>query len=135
MASQGFLIPETAQELHTLAGTIGMIVLSCGVFVAVAIVITRQMHSLPLLNRLMLAPPDPEPVAEKAAVGEGESRPAVGDLGTAHTPLRPGGKGRFGERTIDVMAMGDFLDRGTPIRVVRVTGNQVFVEVIEETMT
>ena len=62
----------------------------------------------------------------------GDARPAVGDLGVAHTPLRPGGKGRFGERTIDVLASGDFLDRGTPIRVVRVTGNQVLVEAIEE---
>ena len=46
--------------------------------------------------------------------------------------MNTSGKGRFGERTIDVLAGGDFLDRGTPIRVVRVTGNQVVVETVEE---
>jgi membrane-bound ClpP family serine protease len=69
--------------------------------------------------------------AQDLAAG-GERPISVGDQGVAHTPLRPGGKGRFGERTIDVMATGDFLDRGTPVRVVRVSGNQVFVETLEE---
>ena len=132
MASQGFLIPETARELHTLAGTMAMIVVSCGIFVAAAVLLTRRMDSLPLLNRLMLAPPDAESATDKPLSSTGDPRPAVGDLGVAHTPLRPGGKGRFGERTMDVLASGDFLDRGTPIRIVRVTGNQVLVEAVEE---
>ena len=132
MAIQGFLIPETTRELHTLAGTMAMLVVSCGVFVAAAVVITRRMDSLPLLNRLMLAPPEAEAVSENSSAAAGDRRPAVGDLGVAHTPLRPGGKGRFGEKVMDVLACGDFLDRGTPIRIVRVTGNQVFVETLEE---
>ena len=131
MVSQGFLIPETARELHTLAGTMAMITISCGIFVATAVMLTRRMDSLPLLNRLTLPPPDAESAAVTRSMA-GDSRPAVGDLGVAYTPLRPGGKGQFGERTINVLASGDFLDRGTPIRVVRVTGNQVLVETTEE---
>ncbi len=132
MISQGFLIPETPRELHTLAGTMAMIVISCSIFVAAAVVLTRRMDSLPLLNRLMLAPPAKETATEKLLATNGTTGPGVGDLGVAHTPLRPGGKGRFGEQTIDVLACGDFFDRGTPIRVVRVTGNQVLVEAVEE---
>ncbi len=132
MVCQGFLIPETEGELHTLAGTMAMILVSCGVFVAAAIVITRRMETLPLFSRLVLAPPDAEPIALSSSTAGGEGRLAVGDQGIAHTPLRPGGKGRFGERTIDVMASGDFLDRGTLIRVVRMSGNQVWVETVEE---
>jgi len=131
MATQGFLIPKTNSELHTLGSTMVMIVVSCGVFVMAAVVLTRRMDSLPLLNRLMLAPPDAESTAERPSATGGSSGPAVGDMGIAQTPLRPGGKGRFGERTIDVLACGDFLDRGTPIRVIRVTGNQVLVEAVE----
>ena len=132
MASQGFLIPETTGELHTLEGTLAMIVVSFGIFIVAAVVLTQRMDSLPLLNRLTLAPPDVESERKKPSTATGERGPVVGDLGVAHTPLRPGGKGRFGERTIDVLACGDFLDRGTPIRVVRVTGNQVLVETVEE---
>lgn len=131
MICQGFLIPETEGELRTLAGTMAMIVVSAGIFVAAAVVMTRRMDTLPLLNRLTLAPPDAEPTEAKVTVA-GEGPLVVGEQGVAHTPLRPGGKGRFGQRTIDVMARGDFLDRGTPIRVVRVSGNQVFVEVVED---
>ena len=130
MVCQGFLVPETATELRTLAGTLGMIAASGTVFVGTAIVITRRMETLPFFSRLMLAPPDAEPVRTKAAVA-GEGALSVGDQGVAHTPLRPGGKGRFGERTIDVLASGDFLERGTPIRVVRISGNQVTVESVE----
>ncbi len=136
MVCQGFLIPQTQNELHTLAGTMAMIVVSGGVFVAAAVFITRRMDTLPLFSRLTLAPPDAEPM-ETAGTAAQEGRtllrgyPAVGNQGFAHTPLRPGGKGRFGERTIDVLATGDFFDRGTPIRVVRVSGNQVFVEALE----
>jgi membrane-bound serine protease (ClpP class) len=132
MASQGFLIPETARELHTLAGTMTMIVVSCGIFFAAAVVLTRRMDTLPFLNRLMLTPPDAEPAPGQPSPTGFDVGPVVGDLGVAYTPLRPGGKGRFGERTIDVLACGDFFDRGTAIRVVRVTGNQVLVEGVEE---
>lgn len=132
MVCQGFLIPRTPSELNTLAGTLALVLVSGGVFVAAAIVITRRMESLPFLNRLMLAPPDTDSTDRNDSSAQGEKWPAVGDVGVAHTPLRPGGKGRFGERTMDVMAMGDFLDRGTPVRVVRVSGNQVFVETVEE---
>ncbi len=131
MACQGFLIPETSRQMHTLAGTLAMVVVSCGIFAAAAVVLTRRMDSLPLLNRLTLAPPDADSTSDKSSAA-GNAGPQVGDVGVAHTPLRPGGKGRFGERAIDVLACGDFLDRGTPIRVVRVTGNQVLVEAIEE---
>ena len=108
-----------------------MVLVSFGIFIIVAVVLTRQMDSVPLLNRLLLAPPDAE-AAKSSANPTGGSGPAVGDAGVAHTPLRPGGKARFGERVIAVLTRGDFLNRGTPIRVVRVTGNQVLVEAAEE---
>ena len=86
---------------------------------------------MPLLNRLMLAPPDAESAVEKPLAADGDSRLTVGDLGVAFTPLDPGAKA-VSASVIDVLASGDFLDRGTPIRVARVTGNQVLVEAIEE---
>jgi membrane-bound serine protease (ClpP class) len=51
----------------------------------------------------------------------------VGASGVADTMLRPAGKGRFGERFLDVVTEGDLIERGTPIRVVRVEGSRVIV--------
>ncbi|GAB4172023.1 MAG: NfeD family protein [Terrimicrobiaceae bacterium] len=53
---------------------------------------------------------------------------SVGDLGVATTMLRPSGKGSFGDSLVDVVAEGEFLEAGTPLRVIRLGGGNVFVE-------
>lgn len=72
-------------------------------------------------------------------IGRAEGDPSVtpgraderGDLegvvGTALTDLRPAGLARFGDERIDVVTLGDFIDAGTSVRVVRVEGNRVTV--------
>lgn len=50
-----------------------------------------------------------------------------GQRGEALSALRPAGRARFGERIIDVVSQGDFIDRGERIEVLRVAGNKVVV--------
>jgi membrane-bound serine protease (ClpP class) len=73
-------------------------------------------------------------VALAAAVGaeEGyraadETAELVGQRGVAVTALRPAGIGRFGDRRLDVVSRGDFLEAGTPIEVAEAHGNRVVV--------
>ncbi len=54
----------------------------------------------------------------------------VGSDGEAVTDLRPAGKGRFGDRLLDITADGEFLDRGTPLRVIRHEGSLIVVEAV-----
>jgi len=63
-----------------------------------------------------------EPNATEAAPAAG-----VGDEGTALTSLRPAGAVRIGERRIDVVTSGEWIEPGTPVRVVRVEGTKVVV--------
>ncbi|MFH1567620.1 MAG: NfeD family protein [Gemmatimonadota bacterium] len=51
--------------------------------------------------------------------------------GTALSALRPSGRARFGERTVDVVTEGAFLDAGTEVTVVRVEGHRVVVTASE----
>ena len=131
MVTQGFLVPETPRQLETLAGTLLMIFASGVAFTICAVIISRRMGTLPVFNRLTLAPPVADDVRRR---GEGMPEPfapppvGVGDVGTAHTPLRPGGKARFSDHYVDVLTDGDFIDRGCPVRVVRISGNQTVVE-------
>ena len=98
MLIQGFVIPETPRQLQTLSNTLVMIFVSCAAFGVAAVVISRRMGSLPVFNRLTLPPPQPDVVD---APTEGRVNPfapppvAIGDLGVAISPLRPGGKGSF----------------------------------------
>jgi len=51
----------------------------------------------------------------------------TGAIGKAVTDLRPAGTARFGERKVDVVSEGEFIPRGSTIRVVEVEGARVVV--------
>lgn len=52
----------------------------------------------------------------------------VGRVGVTISDLRPAGVAQFGERRIDVLADGEFIATGTPVRIVRVEGFRILVE-------
>ncbi len=70
-------------------------------------------------------------VLESAIAGEAppeeKLRSLEGALGKALTPLRPAGVAQFGERKVDVVAEGEFIEKGSTVRVVRVEGVRVVV--------
>ncbi|MDB6175751.1 MAG: Membrane-bound serine protease [Chthoniobacteraceae bacterium] len=51
-----------------------------------------------------------------------------GMTGIAHTTLRPSGKANFGDRLTDVISRGEFIEQGTPVRIVYMEGSRVTVE-------
>jgi membrane-bound serine protease (ClpP class) len=55
----------------------------------------------------------------------------LGRRGVTFTPLGPSGKIRLGERLLDVVADGEFIDRGVDVEVVEVHGNRVVVRRVE----
>jgi len=52
----------------------------------------------------------------------------VGASGTAQTTLRPSGRALLNNEPVDVVTDGEFLEVGTPIRVVEVRGSTIIVE-------
>jgi membrane-bound ClpP family serine protease len=98
--------------------------------------ISRQLHSFPVINRLILHAELPrdrgsggaERETERAnegllaAMGPGAAATAlqVGDAGVAETDLRPSGRANFGGRLVDVQSTGSFIPRGSSVRVSRV---------------
>ncbi|MEM1128081.1 MAG: NfeD family protein [Bacteroidota bacterium] len=55
----------------------------------------------------------------------------VGLVGTALTPLRPSGTADLDGRRTDVITRGEFIDSGTPVKVVNVRGSRVEVRPLE----
>ncbi len=66
--------------------------------------------------------------AVAAAASTGEAATLLGCTGVAETILRPAGKGRFGERLVDVVTAGDLVEKGAAIKIVAVNGSRVEVE-------
>jgi membrane-bound serine protease (ClpP class) len=52
----------------------------------------------------------------------------VGGEGKALTPLRPSGSAEIGDRTVDVVSDGVYVEAGARVRVVKVEGARVIVE-------
>ncbi|MCL6584701.1 MAG: ATP-dependent Clp protease proteolytic subunit [bacterium] len=88
-------------------------------------------------------PPAEQPGAETAAPeAPGEEaqlnlRPAdqiddLGQEGVALTNLRPAGKAAFGNKKLNVVSEGDFIDQGCAVRIVQIEGNRVVVRKVDE---
>ncbi len=81
-----------------------------------------------MLNRMMLEPPSSE---EIEALSHRESLAdfthLLGHEGITTTRLMLSGKAKFGDELVDVVAIGDAIDRGTPVVVVEVSGSRVIV--------
>jgi membrane-bound serine protease (ClpP class) len=107
--------------------------------------ISRQVKSIPVLDQLILRT-ELTPVAagmptsrhfpgmesdgdESAATVHGIRR---GDVGVAHTDLRPAGRGDFDGRIVDVQSPGGFIEKGAPIRVTEVGRYVIDVEEADE---
>lgn len=51
----------------------------------------------------------------------------IGQTGTAATPLRPSGTILIDGKRVDAITGGEFLEKGTPVRIVRAEGSGVIV--------
>lgn len=51
----------------------------------------------------------------------------AGDRGVAATFLRPAGKVTVGDETVDAVSQGEFIEKGTRVRVLAIQGNRVIV--------
>jgi membrane-bound serine protease (ClpP class) len=68
---------------------------------------------------------------EEVAPPKNELEALLGAIGTALTDLRPAGTAQFGDRRVDVVTSGEFIDRGQSIRVIEVEGPRVVVRRLE----
>jgi membrane-bound ClpP family serine protease len=132
LASQTFVIPRNVYQLNQFPRGLMMVTAAfAGVVISLAI-FRKYLHKAPLVNRILLKPPEGE------LLNEMRSREALATFdhllhkrGTTLTPLTPAGKARFGDQLVDVVSSGDFLPPGSDVYVVEAYGNRVVVKGIE----
>jgi len=115
-------ISEIVSAIYTLAATLVLLIL-------LMFSLARYLPSSSAVSRLVLTP-------ELTSVGgytSAETRDwLVGKTGLALTALRPAGTASIGDERVDVVSQGDFVDRGSTIRVVSVSGSRVEVKGVEQ---
>jgi membrane-bound serine protease (ClpP class) len=131
LSFQDFLIPTTALDRQVLENNLLQLTLSLVASITTILVITRYLPRTPVLRWLVLSNDRrPEELrGSGTAVDDLErTRPIlVGAEGLSESDLRPSGKITLGERVIDAVAEGTFVERGQRIRVVKVEGNRIVV--------
>jgi membrane-bound serine protease (ClpP class) len=130
--------PETAGDWQSVSSGVVALMLGFGGFVILAWILSRYLPRLPFLSALILTPAVPSAGGGGAQVGltaPPESTGAgirVGDVGEVTARLRPAGKARFGDALVDVVATGEFLDRGVKVRIISINGSRVVVKKADE---
>ena len=139
LASQAFVIPQTSQQWDQTLTTSLVMLGTCVGFIACAALISRKMGSLPIFNKMVLAPPPlNEDLQEDTKQGQGKQPPAqhptvsIGDWGHAESLLRPAGRAKFAGRSFDVISDGSFVEPGTQVQVVKIQGTVITVAEIDE---
>lgn len=100
-----------------MVGSIAIIVLAAGLLLALRYLPrTRVAHALVLNQAIDEQAPPRDRLAALA-----------GAVGVAASDLRPAGVARFGERKVDVVTEGEFIPKGSRIRVIEVEGARVVV--------
>jgi membrane-bound serine protease (ClpP class) len=56
----------------------------------------------------------------------------MGEVGTAISTLRPGGKAQFGDEILDVITQGEMIPKGAQVRVVGHSSSEAVVEAVSE---
>jgi membrane-bound serine protease (ClpP class) len=94
------------------------------VAVVAAVLLWRVLRVLPIGRRLVLG----TELGGRGNVSPVEAPSLVGIVGTTVTPLRPAGIATLGGRRVDVVSLGDFIEAGEPVEVVRDEGSRVVVQ-------
>ncbi len=109
-----------------------------GAVVAI-LLLMRYLPETPMGSWLILkqAVPGGASLQESGAVLAEGSEPHVpvsliGQTGSATTDLRPAGKGTFGDRYLDIVSDGEFIERGSPLKIVKHEGSRIVVSKAED---
>ncbi len=129
LAGQTFVVPRNSYEFGLLQRSLLTVASAGGGVLIAALVAHRWLPKAPMFRHMLLAPPVGE---EARTISRRETLVNLESLlrqqGVTTTQLTPGGKARFGNTLVDVMAVGELIPRDTPVIVTEVHGNRVVVK-------
>ncbi|MGB6044877.1 MAG: NfeD family protein [Pirellulales bacterium] len=132
LASQTFVLPTSSAETRQLRDSLLIVGGGLVGVVGCAMFMRRYLPSAPLLNQIMLAPPEGDlyqQITEREQMAD--YRHLVGQRGVTSTQLTPSGKAVLNDELIDVISEGDLIAVGAEIEVVEVHGNRVIVRSLD----
>ncbi|NBY03074.1 MAG: hypothetical protein EBQ87_14000 [Planctomycetes bacterium] len=120
--------PKNPDEWVGLGKSMAPYGISCMGALLAVVFIAQFLPSMPMTSKLFLIPPDNDDQPLFAEDEFHQGFPAlVGSIGVAETSLHPSGKARIGDRWLDVVSDGGFINQGAKIKVCQVEGSKIVV--------
>lgn len=138
MAAQTFRGLDASETIAASGRTLGPLGGAIvGVIVAGSI-LSKYLPKIPMFSGMILAPPGSDlpngtDVRLRPELTSGESPnggPQIGLQGVASTTLRPTGKARLDGHMVTVTSEGPYINAGTPIEVIEISGSKILVREI-----
>ena len=131
LASQTFVWPHNDYQYDRFLTSLLTILAAAAGLILGAILFRKWLPRSRFLSHLTLEPPAGD---EAATIRRREAlvdfHALLGTRGTTTTQLTPGGKARFGDLLVDVMADGEVIAPGATVEVIEVQGSRVLVREI-----
>lgn len=133
MASRRFVLPESDADLLSLSVDVLTVLGAFAGLLVALLFLSQYIGEIPGLSRLTL---QPQAAGEMPVdVAPTTQLPAwqmvdVGDEGSTLSSLRPSGKVQVGEKIVDVVTEGDYIDAGERVRIIAKQGSRVVVRSI-----
>lgn len=124
---------DVAWDTGFFADAMGVVILAVVLSVVAFVLLVRALPKGRRFGGLSLTTTlGPATAALEADAADWHSQPAewaryLGATGVAQTDLRLSGKARLGDETVDVVSESEYIERGTPVRVIRVEGVRIVV--------
>ena len=127
LALQDFVIPDPSfpWQGELLVKNIMHVISAFFVAIVAALLVLR--YVLPKLSMITEGPYLATTLKDSHADSVEAKGAKVGDRGTAMTFLRPSGKVKIKDAFFDVITEGEFIEKGTPVRILEIKGNRIIV--------
>lgn len=116
-----FSWPDLQSPLQILASSILIATI-------LALLLGKILPKTPIYRWLVLASPQERETDTDSA----QPDLLLGQQGTTQTDLRPAGTALFGERRLNVVSRGGYINRNAPVHIVELAGNHIVVELADQ---
>lgn len=132
---------SSPRDLSEISNKILYVGISIGIMILFAVAFNQLLPRIPIMNKIVLTPPalddgihqlENEPhLRPDLITSPDQGSIYVGLEGKTLSDLRPAGKIKQGNQILDVVSSGGFVEKGTPVRIIEVTGNHIVVHPID----
>ena len=127
LALQDFVIPDPSFPWQAELLVKNIVHVLGAFFMAIILALLGLRYILPRLSLIIGGPYLDTTLKDSHADSVEAGGANVGDLGIAMTFLRPSGKIKIKNEIFDVITDGEFIEKGTPVKISEIKGNRIIV--------